>query len=310
MIALAHFLHFLSFSLGLVSVYISIVLFKQTGYRTLRSYTLFLIGFNVIVFFHVLEAFLKTVLSDAFFDQYFRDLLLFLVIPLGALRLFMAWLFLFFCYQLVSRTLHQVFGIIAILIFLSFLTFALLTNFETNTGNLVEGIVINTIHFMLSAAMVYGSVLVLKQSGKAKQIRSRMIVPVFTFFLVFALVQFLNRQLINFPPGETKEDQQMLGLSVLALVFNLFNVILLNRTFTKPAQTPSSLNMRKLEEYGITKREQEIIKLICLGKTNKEIGEILYISPLTVRDHTSNIFRKTGVTSRTQLAGLFNSSSH
>lgn len=63
------------------------------------------------------------------------------------------------------------------------------------------------------------------------------------------------------------------------------------------------------ELYEITEREKEIIALVCKGKTNKEVAEILFLSPLTVRDHLSNIYRKTNVNNRMKLANIFSHSS-
>jgi DNA-binding CsgD family transcriptional regulator len=60
-----------------------------------------------------------------------------------------------------------------------------------------------------------------------------------------------------------------------------------------------------LKQFGITKREGEVIRLICEGKSNKEIADRLFISMDTVKDHNHNIFRKTGVTNRVQLVNLF-----
>lgn len=65
-----------------------------------------------------------------------------------------------------------------------------------------------------------------------------------------------------------------------------------------------SLNKLK-QEYGISKRELEIVDLICKGKTNKEIANSLYISQQTVKDHNYNIFQKTKVRNRTELVSLF-----
>lgn len=45
----------------------------------------------------------------------------------------------------------------------------------------------------------------------------------------------------------------------------------------------------------LTKREQEILKLIVLAKNNKEIGKELFISDQTVGVHRKNIMRKLGV---------------
>jgi DNA-binding CsgD family transcriptional regulator len=68
-----------------------------------------------------------------------------------------------------------------------------------------------------------------------------------------------------------------------------------------------SLNTGGLEnKYNITKREMEVINLICLGKTNREIADELFISVDTVKDHNYKIFQKTGVKNRTQLVKLVN----
>lgn len=59
------------------------------------------------------------------------------------------------------------------------------------------------------------------------------------------------------------------------------------------------------EAYGITEREKDIIRLICEGKSNKEIQDRLFISLQTVKDHVYRIYRKTGARNRVQLTNLF-----
>lgn len=54
----------------------------------------------------------------------------------------------------------------------------------------------------------------------------------------------------------------------------------------------------------LTRREQEILALIVLGKTNQEIATMLYITPGTVRVHVHAILSKLGVHDRTQAAQL------
>lgn len=46
---------------------------------------------------------------------------------------------------------------------------------------------------------------------------------------------------------------------------------------------------------GLSEREKEVVKQIALGKTNKEIGETLFISPHTVITHRKNITKKLGI---------------
>lgn len=59
---------------------------------------------------------------------------------------------------------------------------------------------------------------------------------------------------------------------------------------------------KKQEEFyeALTEREQEVLRLLAEGKTNKEIAEVLIISDRTVQTHLSNIFGKMGVSTRTE----------
>jgi two-component system response regulator DegU len=50
----------------------------------------------------------------------------------------------------------------------------------------------------------------------------------------------------------------------------------------------------------LTQREMEILKLMAEGKSNRTIGEVLFISEKTVKNHVSSILGKLGVDDRTQ----------
>jgi DNA-binding NarL/FixJ family response regulator len=54
----------------------------------------------------------------------------------------------------------------------------------------------------------------------------------------------------------------------------------------------------------LTKREQEILALVSIGKSNQEIASILYIATGTVRVHVHTILSKLSVRDRTQAAIL------
>lgn len=58
-------------------------------------------------------------------------------------------------------------------------------------------------------------------------------------------------------------------------------------------------------KYNISPREQEIIRLISRGKSNKEIADVLFISLQTVKHHTHSIYRKLNVKNRVQLSNFF-----
>jgi DNA-binding NarL/FixJ family response regulator len=54
----------------------------------------------------------------------------------------------------------------------------------------------------------------------------------------------------------------------------------------------------------LTQREWEIARLIAQGWSNKRLAKQLGVCERTIKTHLNNIFRKRGVTNRTQLALL------
>lgn len=51
---------------------------------------------------------------------------------------------------------------------------------------------------------------------------------------------------------------------------------------------------------GLSPREREVLGLIATGATNPEIAAQLYLSPHTVKEHTSALYRKLGVRNRAE----------
>jgi DNA-binding NarL/FixJ family response regulator len=64
----------------------------------------------------------------------------------------------------------------------------------------------------------------------------------------------------------------------------------------------STLQESRGYSAGLTARELDVVALVGEGKANKEIAFELGIGERTARTHVSNILRKLGLTSRTQLA--------
>jgi len=54
--------------------------------------------------------------------------------------------------------------------------------------------------------------------------------------------------------------------------------------------------------YALSERELEILRLLAQGLTNADIAHQLYLTEGTVRNYTSEIFKKLGVSDRTQAA--------
>ena len=97
--------------------------------------------------------------------------------------------------------------------------------------------------------------------------------------------------------------QTMLYLAVTGLVLSH-----LVRYLFEPALPPGfRLPEEVASRYGISPRELEIITMLVQGYTNKVIGEKLFISTTTVKNHIYHIYQKTGVTNKIQLINLINS---
>lgn len=56
---------------------------------------------------------------------------------------------------------------------------------------------------------------------------------------------------------------------------------------------------------ALSRRQEDVLRWVANGKSNKAIAAILKISPKTVSKHIENVFRKLGVTSRIAAANAY-----
>ena len=61
-------------------------------------------------------------------------------------------------------------------------------------------------------------------------------------------------------------------------------------------------DIQLLQQLGLTGREAEVLLWVSRGKANREMGQILGISPRTVNKHLEQIFVKLGVENRASAA--------
>jgi DNA-binding NarL/FixJ family response regulator len=62
-------------------------------------------------------------------------------------------------------------------------------------------------------------------------------------------------------------------------------------TFAPKAEQPAPM---------LSEREREVLELIAAGSTNREIAQRLYLSPHTVKEHTSALYRKLNARNRAE----------
>lgn len=72
------------------------------------------------------------------------------------------------------------------------------------------------------------------------------------------------------------------------------------RRAAPPLPTPPAQALPPRPRGAVTERERQILRWVREGKSNPQIGEVLGISPLTVKNHVQKILRKLGAGNRTQ----------
>jgi DNA-binding CsgD family transcriptional regulator len=76
------------------------------------------------------------------------------------------------------------------------------------------------------------------------------------------------------------------------------------REVSVPVAGPFERNEVRLEQFGITPRELEILEAMAAGFSNREIAERLFVSENTVKTHAGRLFDKLSARRRTQAVQL------
>jgi DNA-binding NarL/FixJ family response regulator len=71
-------------------------------------------------------------------------------------------------------------------------------------------------------------------------------------------------------------------------------------TIFRPVEVVGSSKETALEETGLSKRELTILEALESGTSNQEIAKQLFLAEQTVKFHLTNIYRKLGVSTRTE----------
>lgn len=72
----------------------------------------------------------------------------------------------------------------------------------------------------------------------------------------------------------------------------------------RPAPTQAQTQEALAQRFQLTDREVEVLQWVSCGKTNRDIGDILGLSPRTVNKHLEHVYVKLGVETRTAAAAV------
>jgi two-component system nitrate/nitrite response regulator NarL len=71
---------------------------------------------------------------------------------------------------------------------------------------------------------------------------------------------------------------------------------------TEAVGNSAGLVHRPADEFELTSREREILEQVASGRSNKQIAREFWLSEQTIKYHLTNVYRKLGVSSRTEAA--------
>jgi DNA-binding CsgD family transcriptional regulator len=71
-----------------------------------------------------------------------------------------------------------------------------------------------------------------------------------------------------------------------------------------PGPAEDRTNRTRTQELLLTARQHEVLRLVAAGRSNRDIGQQLFISAKTVSVHVSNILAKLGASGRTEAVAI------
>jgi DNA-binding CsgD family transcriptional regulator len=294
--------------LGLISILFSFYLYKTHRQKYLQLFLYYVVATNILGFFEFVLMVIGPKLGGGrtlFTPRFLNILYGLILIPFAAVSLYF---FLLFSLALLGKTLSRAVTIIYAAVWMMlFLAFLLSEKIILGSLNLEFKKVVMPI-YELSLVMIFlFAVLHLFINAKEEAGRNkRSIIKILGgAYLVYTAHLFINSYSL------TRIYFGRMENVLFDQIFIFIPLIILYVYHKKYCRGDYPIHQAKTEAFplfgklNLSKREQEITRLIIQGKSNKEIERELYISIRTVENHVHNILQKSNVKSRTQLASIF-----
>ena len=132
----------------------------------------------------------------------------------------------------------------------------------------------------------------------------------FLYFLRLMLIYHLiNLAIAVLPVHNVLLDWQMvfnvIPRALFCLSWGMIELIMfIGSEYRKEREGGTAIPRNFLDDFGITPREQDIIRQVKAGLSNREAADKLYISEKTVETHISSIYRKCGVKNKVGLLNI------
>lgn len=115
--------------------------------------------------------------------------------------------------------------------------------------------------------------------------------------LILALLLLFQISKYSLISGSTSVE---LWIALVAVVFFFVGIYLNKKSLHKKQQLSQNIDLKKVDELELSKREYEVLKEVAFGLSNKEIADKLFLTESTIKTHVSNILVKLNAKRRTQ----------
>ena len=287
-----------SFSLGVAVLILSVLSFMRSGQLLFKQFAVFYCAVLLFNLHDILRMYERA------FAGVFGSALPFIASVLTTAGNFlMGYMMLVIVFRIVNREVSQTRFIVHLVLIVALAALGAV-------DDLLPGSFLPTVNTVFVIGIqVYGMALLfmginrIESPGLRSFVRAALVFN--SVMIVLAAVQFVVRSSATASPvlreyGLT-EAAWYLGADVLLLVFGL------RYLFKTELKLSCNLPEHFIQKYGISPRECEIVSMMVQGLGNKKIGETLFISALTVKNHIYHIYQKTGVENKIQLVNLINS---
>jgi DNA-binding CsgD family transcriptional regulator len=308
---------FLSFLTGIAAVGLAYRLDRKYRLSYLSTYFYFQIFINVFGVYGLIgQVIARKILEQRSSSLPTTEVIGHFFSFLGLPFLMLAWyMFIRLCSEIreksVSRTFTLAYFFVLTLIFLAFGTALILANVIPFDGEDYALLGSATSIFYLAfeiLTLISALVPLFLRAREITDKKKRQAVRVFSVLCLSAYSLSLALYLLT-PLTGRLAAVAVISFFIANLLPLLYWRTYLNRFYVAPALQRAGPEVmgRFIADYKISKREEEVIRHLCEGKTNKEIGQALFISLQTVKDHIYRIYQKTDVKNRVQLINLIQS---
>jgi DNA-binding CsgD family transcriptional regulator len=302
----------LAFGLGTAASAHAILLYKRFPIHYSRSHSALLILLNAVVFFGLLFNYIQLNILDLSYLNKVSTIFHLYYFVLSVLTAFILYFFIGLVLDLLKKNWPKKWRILYWIYFsgliLGQIVYSLMNPKPeeiTRYAIFLLGLAVS--FFLASYVLIFW--LYFHSRTLESRIQKRLLQELSLFlFLIFSASLFLDASQVL--EGLSLEEY-LLYKSLVIYVLNLVSLIKL-KGFVKglfPQETGPveiGVSMEHLfQKYKLTKREQEVVRLICSGKSSQDMQKELFLSPHTIKEYIYRIYKKTGVKNRVQVVNLF-----